>query len=242
MSTSPDVWDRLAALVNLDELARSSTVSYGPDIPTEGELRLLGELRGRRVVELGCGSGEITVQMAKSGATCIGVDFSAGQLANARKLAEREEVRLELRESDVADLVFLGAESVDLVVAANTFAYVADVGRALRQVHRVLKPRAAFVLTVPHPFTYAVSEEHGRVEVTKRLWDSDGVELSVGGERLTRYPHSISGLIVQLQRANFGVDQVLEVPALQDSRRSAWWNPVWDKVPALLAIRSRKEV
>ena len=75
MSTSPDVWDRLAALVNLDELARSSTVSYGPDIPTEGELRLLGELRGRRVVELGCGSGEITVHDYMSDNTCPAATF-----------------------------------------------------------------------------------------------------------------------------------------------------------------------
>ncbi len=52
-------------------------VHYGPDIPTEADLRLLGPLEGKRVLELGCGGGPMTVAMAKQGARVIAVDESA---------------------------------------------------------------------------------------------------------------------------------------------------------------------
>ncbi len=117
----------------------TSTAHYGPDIPTESELRLLGDLKGKRVLELGCGGAQCSIAFAKQGATAIGVDFSAEQLAFARRLCEREEVRIELRQGDLADLAFLRADSIDLVFSGYAFGYVDDLNRVFRQVHRVLE-------------------------------------------------------------------------------------------------------
>ena len=124
---------------------------YGPDIPTEAELRLLGDLRGKRVLELGCGGGQCSIAFAKQGATAIGVDFSAAQLAFGRRLCDEEDVRVELRQGDMADLAFLRADSIDLVFSAYAFRYVEDLNRVFRQVHRVLKVGAPLVFSLPHP-------------------------------------------------------------------------------------------
>src|SRR5205085_11927736 len=70
-------------------------VAYGPDIATEAELRLLGRLDGKRVLELGCGGGPVSVAMTKQGAKVIAVESSAEQPAHARRLCEREEVAVE---------------------------------------------------------------------------------------------------------------------------------------------------
>ena len=43
----------------------TDTVAYGPDIPGETELRLLGDLKGKRVLDLGCGSGAGAIAVAK---------------------------------------------------------------------------------------------------------------------------------------------------------------------------------
>ena len=91
-------------------------VSYGPDCPTEAELRLLGRLDGQRVLELGCGGGPNSVAMAKQGAKVISVDSSAEQLGHARRLGEREEVTLELHQGDLADLAFVRADTIDAAV------------------------------------------------------------------------------------------------------------------------------
>ena len=79
-------------------------VSYGPDCATEADLKLLGRLEGKRVLELGCGGGPIAVALAKQGAKVIAVDGSAEQLGHARRLCEREEVSVELHQGDLADL------------------------------------------------------------------------------------------------------------------------------------------
>ncbi|MGH9277378.1 MAG: class I SAM-dependent methyltransferase, partial [Acidimicrobiales bacterium] len=79
-----------------DSSAQEAVVQYGPDIGTEAELRLLGNVAGKRVLDLGCGTGLATVMFAKQGAHAIGLDPSPELLTNAKRSAEREGVKLEL--------------------------------------------------------------------------------------------------------------------------------------------------
>ena len=70
-------------------------VVYGPDMPTEADLRLLGHVSGKRVLELGCGGGPAAVALARQGAKVIAVDPSVEQIGHARRLSEREDVTVE---------------------------------------------------------------------------------------------------------------------------------------------------
>ena len=96
-------WDRHSAAYQAGARLPTDVSHYGPDISTEAEFRLLGDLNGKRVLELGCGGAQNSIAFAKQGATAIGVDFSAEQLAFARRLCERENVKVELHQGDVAD-------------------------------------------------------------------------------------------------------------------------------------------
>ena len=74
-------------------------------------VRLLGNVRGKRVLELGCGTGDTAVEFVTQGATVIGVDGSAENIAAARVAAEAAEVRVELHAARLPVLV--GAEPMD---------------------------------------------------------------------------------------------------------------------------------
>ena len=113
--TNIESWDRIAARQPNGD-PQTDTVIYGPDGPAERELRLIGDVKGKRVLELGCGTGQAAVTLAKQGATVIAVDVSTVQLAHARRLMERAEVRIEWHETDLADLAFLRADSIDVAL------------------------------------------------------------------------------------------------------------------------------
>lgn len=122
-------WDRHSAAYQAGAQLPTDVVHYGPDIPTEADLGLLGTLKGSGCASWAAAAPSASIAMAKAGATAIGVDFSSEQLAFARRLCDRENVRVELRLGDLADLSFLRGDSVDLVFSSYAFGYVEDLKR-----------------------------------------------------------------------------------------------------------------
>ena len=236
-----DAWDRYSASYQEAVRWTVDTVHFGPDLPNETELRLVGELRGRRVLDLGCGGGQNAVAMARAGATVIGVDVSGEQLAHARRLADEHDVRVELRQGDLADLAFLRADSIDLVLAVDVLGYVEDLGRGLRQAHRVLKVGAPLVLSVVHPAWHLVAgaAEHPPV-LQRSYFDRSPVGGSVEGVPV-RYPHQLAELFSGLVRSSYRVEQVLEPEPTPAVPRSGLWEEAASLVPRMLVVRARKE-
>ena len=235
-------WDRYSASYQSAAQLSTDVVHYGPDIPSEDQLHLLGDLKGRRVLELGCGGAQCSIAFAKQGATAIGVDFSADQLAYARRLAEREEVRIELRQSDVADLAFLRADSVDLAFSAYAFGYVEDLNRVFRQVHRVLKEGAPLVFSLPHP-AWSMTDENSPepLLIRRSYYDQSPIEYERAGARFVEYHHSFEDIFSGLLRAGYRVDTVLEPAPLTVGPRSHHWHESFRHVPRTLIVRARKE-
>jgi len=224
-------WDRGAAAYQAAAALPTDVAHYGPGLPSEAELRLLGDLKGKRVLELGCGGAQASIAFAKQGATAIGVDFSVAQLDHARSLCEQEEVRVELRLGDMADLAFLRADSIDLVFSAFSFGYVEDLNRVFRQVHRVLKVGAPLVFSLPHPAARLVPA----AGAGRSYFDTRPYESSLGGVRSTSYHHTLADIYMGLVRSSYKVDLVLEPePSMGAGARGAM-------VPPALIVRARKE-
>jgi SAM-dependent methyltransferase len=218
-------------------------VAYGPDIGTEADFRLLGNLSGKRVLELGCAGGQNLAAMAKQGAHAIGLDFAAEQLAAAKRLAEQEKVRVELHKGDLAELVFLRAESIDVAFSAYALGLVTDLNRVFRQVHRVLKQGAALVFSLPHPISHLIDDDdpHEPLLVRRSYFDRSTVNYDWEGLPLSAHHHTFSDLFTGLARANFRVDIVLEPEPTADGRRSPHWRDANRLVPRTLVLRARKE-
>ncbi len=235
-------WDRHSALYQ--DMARLSTrvAHYGPDIPTEHELRLLGDLKGKKVLELGCGGAQCSIAFAKQGAIAIGVDFSSAQLAFARQLCEQEDVRVELRQGDLADLAFLRADSIDLVFSAYALGFVEDLNRVFRQVHRVLRVGAPLVFSLTHPAYDMIDDvAEPALLVRRSYFDRSPVEFDWAGLAFTAYHHTFSEMYMGLVRASYRVDLVLEPEPTSGGPRSGAWRDTYNFVPRTLIVRARKE-
>lgn len=190
-------------------------VSYGPRVPHDGELRLCGDVTGKRVIELGLSPEVNALALARMGARSIAVDVSVEKVAAGRRAAEAEGVRIEFHQGDLADLGFATSASVDLVIAVGSLDGVDDLARVLRQVHRILKPESAFVVTLTHPITTML----------------DGAEVTFRRPYGQAPSRTLSDLFMSFQRANFRVDVIQELYPVGQLNAM---------VPAVLVMRARK--
>jgi SAM-dependent methyltransferase len=242
-SDNAAAWDRHSAAYQAGARLPTDVATYGPDIPTEADFRLLGDLKGKRVLELGCGGAQCSIAFAKQGAIAIGVDFSGEQIAFARRLCDKENVKVELHQADLADLAFLRADSIDLAFSAYAFGFVEDLGRVFRQVNRVLKPDAPLVFSLPHP-AYDVIDDDDPEEpllVRRSYFDHTPIEYEWNGISFTDYHHTMADLFTGLARTSFRVDTILEPEPLPAGPRSQHWREAFRMLPRTLIVRARKE-
>ncbi|HEX7168813.1 MAG TPA: class I SAM-dependent methyltransferase [Acidimicrobiales bacterium] len=241
-SDNAAAWDRHSSGYQAGAQLPTDVAVYGPDIPTEADLRLLGNLSGKRVLELGCGGAQCSIAFAKQGAIAIGVDYSGEQLAYARRLCDREGVRVELHHGDLADLAFVRGESIDLVFSAFAFGYVEDLNRVFRQVHRVLKQNAPLVFSLPHPaYTMIDDTADEPLLVRRSYFDRSPVDFDWNGIRFTHFHHTLSDLFMGLMRSGYRLDTVLEPEPVASGPRSMFWAETFRYVPRTLIVRARKE-
>jgi SAM-dependent methyltransferase len=195
--------------------------------PTDQDLRLLGDLRGKRVLDLGSGSGAAAVAFAEQGAIVIALDSTDAQIGRARARAEAAEVKVEWRVADLADLAFLRAESIDAAYSSSV-AEVDDAARLFRQVQRVLKPNAPFVFSYVHPMSLCV-DANG--VLARSYFDPGPVDVERDGESVRVHVRDVGEVFTELGRAGFRVDTIVEPrPATPGAR-----------VPDSIVWRARKE-
>lgn len=98
----------------------------------------LGDIRGKRILDLGCGAGENSVYFSRKGAECVASDISIGMVKTALRLAEKYSVEVEGKVINAMAIDFPD-NSFDIIYAANILHHV-DPKKALQEMHRVVKP------------------------------------------------------------------------------------------------------
>ena len=235
----------LASYPHGAELPRD-LVQFGPDLDDDQLQKLIaavGTLDGRRVLDLGCGAGAASVAIARRGARVIAVESSTARLTQARQAADVAGVKVEFHHSDLADLAFLRADSIELVVAVYSLAGVQDLGRVFRQLHRIMRPDGALVLSLPHPMSMmleADADDQQTPYLTRTAWSDQAITWRSGGDEGVTHVHQVSDVFTTLLRSNFRVDAIVEPPAELD-RTSMHSSPLREWVPSTLVVRARKE-
>lgn len=125
-----------------------------PEGLREADAHLLGDVAGRRVLEIGCGSAPCSRWLRRAGADVVALDLSAGMLARAAQLNRSTGIDVPLLQADAGALPVADA-AFDLACSAfGGLPFVADVGAVLREVARVLRPGGRFVASVNHPMRW----------------------------------------------------------------------------------------
>ena len=144
-----------------------------PERLREQDARLLGDVRGKQVLEVGCGAAMCSRWLVGQGAHAIASDLSAGMLRHARAGAERTGIDVPLVQADARRLPFR-SEAFDIAFTAfGAIAFVADSAAVMRDVARVLRPGGRWVFATTHPIRWSFPDDPGPdgLRATMPYWD-----------------------------------------------------------------------
>ena len=231
-------WNRLSADYQRRHQIPTHSAHYGPWAPLENELRLLGDVRGRRILELGCGGGQCAIAFARQGAHVAGIDLSDAQLAFARDLAAQEQVTVAFMQGTVEDLSAFAAASQDILFSAYAFQYVADMPRCLAECARVLRAGGRLVFSLDHPFRdcfFDAEDDDMAVFPVRSYFDPAPMHWHWSGAAnlaMTSHHHTIAAWVEMLATAGLHLRRLLEPAPPADLL-----DEIWPSDDALAALR-----
>ena len=162
-------WNRQAARYQADADLLFDEVDYGSrHWFTEKDLQLIGNVQGKKVLELGCGGANCGISLAKQGAVVTCVDFSEQQLSFAKTNAKRENVNIKFIASPMQQVVF--ENEFDIIISMAALSYVEDIHGIFKNAGKSLKPGGSFVFSLTDPTFAAIACYY--------LWDVPEVEKS----------------------------------------------------------------
>jgi SAM-dependent methyltransferase len=262
-----DGWNRISASYQSERRISTDDVHYGPLAPGERELGLLGDVAGKKLIEIGCGGGQNAIALARWGAICTGVDPSQAQLAHARRLAAQHSIEIQFARGTAENLAAFSDATFDIALSAYAFDYVADLQRAYAEAWRVLKPEGVFVFCLSHPWFQAVGwhlagdpdapeiEDYASWPVVED-WDwrfEDGTTAS-----LRDHLRPLAQLVNELIETGFALERLIEqsfadvagmpdeqlarLPYLYTVDPDTQEYQIARKLPRTLIIRARKQI
>jgi len=159
----------------------------------EYAFHLMGDVAGKRVLDLGCGDGETVVVLAHKGAQVVALDISPELIDLARRRVQMQCDGLPTPELFVRTAYDTGVDnaSVDLVLSKMVFHHL-DLSSALKEIRRVLKPNGRLIFNEPVQLP-------GAFVVARRLFPKRG--------EISNYEHPLTCKEYRMIGAFFNIEQ-----------------------------------
>jgi ubiquinone/menaquinone biosynthesis C-methylase UbiE len=126
---------------------------------TERDLKLIGDVEGKKILELGCGGANCGISLAKQGAFVTCTDISEEQINAAKENAHRENVDINFIVSSMEDL-YMQEDEFDVVISMAALGYIKEIETVFQKVKYTLKDKGIFVFTLPDATFSAIGAKH----------------------------------------------------------------------------------
>lgn len=145
---------------------------------------LIGNVKGRAVLDVACGEGYNTRLLAKKGAKVVGIDLSKKMIESAISQEQEDHYGIDYYVMNSKALTF-SAESFDLVTCFMALMDIKDYDKTIKEIVRVLKDNGRFVFSIIHPcFEYDAKNQ--KLERTSKYFERRSEKISWNMERLRK--------------------------------------------------------
>jgi len=235
-------WDRKKALVIGDLRQR-------PQL-----LKLMGDVKGKKVLEGGCGTGYFTRKIIDLGAEVYGCDIEAAMLRTAKEVEAQNPLGIKYDLCDIKKTTYEDS-FFDVVVSVGVMFHLdrKEWKEYLKESYRILKPGGHLVISMEHPFIFTkfsptrtskkcwalhtpIAEEdylHSQ-QFAEKYFKSDGEAYST-----TLWHHPLEFTANAIIESGFLLEEVHELLIEKEDLQSDFWGTEYG-YPAFLQYKARK--
>jgi SAM-dependent methyltransferase len=221
-----------------------SEITWGVWNAAERDVHALPDVRGKDVIELGCGTAYVAAWLKKRGARrVVGVDITPAQLVTARRLNEKTHLGLELVEANAED-TGLPAASFDLAISEYGASIWCDPFKWIPEAARLLRPGGELVFLRNSTLSVLCMPAEGKVGMTLQRPQRGLHRLDWTDTQETEFQMGHGDLFRILRESGFELVDLVEVFAPEDAKDHEYYAYVtaeWaQKWPAEEIWRARK--
>lgn len=206
-----------------------------PEGLREQQQRLLGDIVGCDVLEIGCGAASCARWLASQGARPVAMDLSGGMLRHARAGNERTGIDVTLVRANAERLPFAD-DRFDLACSAfGAIPFVASLEDTFAEIARVLRPGGRWVFAVTHPMRWIFPDDPGPAGLTASQPYFDRTpytEIDASGDATyVEYHHTLGDHVRALVAAGLRLVDLIE-PEWPAEHTRTWgqWSPLRGKL------------
>jgi ubiquinone/menaquinone biosynthesis C-methylase UbiE len=175
-------------------------------------LSLLPEVKGKKILDAGCGPGKYAELLVSKGAIVTGIDYSNEMISLTKeKLGDNAKI---FNANLNFALDFLEDEEFDVVLSSMVIHYIKDWRLLFSEFNRVLKKKGVFVFSTDHPFAEFYNHSEGNyfeTELLKEKWTGYGIEMKY-------FRRPLSEIFRTLRECDFKFDKLLEPQPVEECR------------------------
>ncbi|MBS8264382.1 class I SAM-dependent methyltransferase [Mesobacillus boroniphilus] len=223
-------WDEVAPRF----YGRTALPEYGPFAPEETELKLFGSVRGKKVLDIGCGSGHSLKYMNDNGAAELwGLDLSHSQISAAGELLKDTNVKL--FQSPMELNPGLPQTYFDVVYSIFSLGWTTNLEQTLKNVHEYLKPGGVFIFSWEHPLFSRIQNTDDGLLFNKSYHEEGPYDHQAWNHPAIMQQYKVSTYINSLVDTGFKIIKMVEEARITDELISRdhnrWYN--WSKVQSV---------
>jgi ubiquinone/menaquinone biosynthesis C-methylase UbiE len=128
-----------------DDWYKTRIGKHVDSVESECAFNLFKIKKGMKVLDVGCGTGNFSIKLAKKGCKVSGIDLSDKMLVLAREKAEKENLHINYYNMNIYDLNFPD-EYFDAVFSMATFEFIEDMDKAIIEIFRVCKDKGQIMI------------------------------------------------------------------------------------------------